>query len=102
LPGAVGDETVNAVEASEPEKDRGPPLTHLVFRVGTRQYAIEAAAVVEVTAAAPLAQVPDAPPFLLGVRHHAGRIVGVLGLSALLEDQTGVPSPPRDSLRHII
>ncbi|PWB46598.1 MAG: chemotaxis protein CheW [Candidatus Methylomirabilota bacterium] len=60
-------------------------LDMLVCAIAREQYGIEMAFVLEVIPFRELTPVPCAPPFLLGVVNHRGRILPVLDLRRLLE-----------------
>ena len=59
------------------------PLELMVFRLGGEGYGIESVHVLEVLALRQLTLVPSAPPVLLGIMNHRGRILPVLDLRHL-------------------
>ncbi|MCI0407905.1 MAG: chemotaxis protein CheW [Acidobacteria bacterium] len=59
-------------------------LELLVFSIARERYGIETAYILEVVSLPGLTPVPSAPPFVLGVVNHRGRILPVLDLRRLL------------------
>jgi purine-binding chemotaxis protein CheW len=59
------------------------PLDLMIFRLGGESYGIESVHVLEVLPLRQLAPVPSAPPVLLGIMNHRGRILPVLDLRHL-------------------
>jgi len=69
---------------------------HVICVHGGQRFAIPLAAVRRVTEVSPLSRVPRAPPGLLGVMNHAGRVAcvtDVQGIEQLADD--AVPLPER-------
>lgn len=91
-------------DAAEPAPQPPEPRCHLVVRLGPHHVAFDAEQVVEVFPLGPLARVPRAPAWLLGVVQHQGRPLPVVDLAlhtglsataaggmAVLLDHTEVP-----------
>jgi chemotaxis signal transduction protein len=57
---------------------------HVICSHGGNRYALPLSAVRRVTEVSPLARVPRAPPGLLGVMNHAGRVACVVDLGPLV------------------
>lgn len=64
--------------------DAGETTAILVFTRGGDRFGVEAVQVTEALPPASLAPLPGAPPFLAGVIHHRGRVLGVFDLGPLL------------------
>ncbi|GAC1345452.1 MAG: hypothetical protein NVSMB23_21610 [Myxococcales bacterium] len=57
---------------------------HVICLHGGQRYALPLSAVRRVTEVSPLSRVPRAPPALLGVMNHAGRVACVVDLGPLV------------------
>ncbi len=66
---------------------------HVICVHGGQRFAIPLAAVRRVTEVSPLSRVPRAPPGLLGVMNHAGRVACVIDLGPLV-GQRARPARP--------
>jgi chemotaxis-related protein WspB len=71
----------------------------LLLRVGTRRYALDARAVVEVVPGVPLAPAPNAPPGVVGVLLHRDGAAPVIDLPLLCD---GTPAAALLSTRLIL
>jgi purine-binding chemotaxis protein CheW len=58
-----------------------PPLQLLTFRLGTDDYGVDIAAVVEICAVGSITRVPGMPPFVRGATNLRGRAIPVIDLA---------------------
>ena len=75
-------------QVRQTEQDAGPALGDrmLVFRAGSRRYALPLAIVIEVFEIGDPAPVPGAPEWVSGMINHHGRVIPVLAMSLLAAD----------------
>jgi purine-binding chemotaxis protein CheW len=66
---------------------------HVICQHGGNRYALPLTAVRRVTEVSPLSRVPRAPPGLLGVMNHAGRVACVIDLGPLVGLRTRPARP---------
>jgi purine-binding chemotaxis protein CheW len=64
---------------------------HVRFRIGSENFALPVAQVLEVADQGPLAPVPGAPPSVLGVRNLRGQVLPVIDLAAVLGTAHATP-----------
>ena len=72
---------------------------HVICVHGGQRFAIPLASVRRVTEVSPLSRVPRAPPGLLGVMNHAGRVACVIDLGPLVGQR---PRPARPEGRIVL
>lgn len=70
-------------------EEAGPPRSILVFSLGTEWYGVDLAHVKKVLLATPFAQVPGAPPEVLGLMNSQGEVLCVLDLRKILGGPAG-------------
>lgn len=86
---------------AKPVVEAGPPtdvLELLVFSLAGERYGIETIHVLEAIPLRELTPVPCAPPFVLGVVSHRGRVLPLLDLRRLLD----LPSPATTDGRCVV
>ncbi len=80
-----------ATPAVEPNRE-GPGLQLVVFALGEEELALPMSAVREIVRMLPLAPVPRAPAYLLGLANLRGRVLPVLDLRRLMGAEPRAPS----------
>lgn len=80
----------SAEDGTETEKER-ERISHIVFRIDEKRYAVEMQRLLELDRMTPVTPVPHTPEFILGVTNLRGEIVSVIDLRRLF----GMPSMDR-------
>ena len=84
---------VNLTDSFSPERQTAGGEKHIVFYLDEKLYAVSARQVVEVIQPMPITPLPKSPEWLSGIINLRGRIISVINLSKLSENQTSALTP---------
>lgn len=87
---AAGDDPTSPATSAETDKSR-ERISHIVFRIDEKRYAVEMQRLLELDRMTPVTPVPHTPDFILGVTNLRGEIVSVIDLRRLF----GMPALDR-------